>query len=81
MPRPVIEAEVKDFIERKLNIQIATIDQEGYLRSSPYGSFMTNTRARYMQLLKRRQRRFRIFEEIKIGFTFLLTTRIIHTRE
>ena len=30
MPRPVTEAEVNNFAESKLNIQISTIDQEGY---------------------------------------------------
>jgi general stress protein 26 len=30
MPKPVTETEVNDFLESKLNIQIATIDEEGY---------------------------------------------------
>ena len=29
MPKPVTETEVNDFLERKLNMQIATIDEEG----------------------------------------------------
>ncbi|MFL6329866.1 MAG: pyridoxamine 5'-phosphate oxidase family protein [Nitrososphaeraceae archaeon] len=35
MPRPVIEAEVNELLESKLNIQIATIDQEGYPTIQP----------------------------------------------
>jgi general stress protein 26 len=30
MPKPVTETEVSSFLESKLNIQIATIDEEGY---------------------------------------------------
>lgn len=30
MPKPVTETEVNNFLESKLNIQIATIDEEGY---------------------------------------------------
>jgi general stress protein 26 len=30
LPKPVTETEVNDFLESKLNIQIATIDEEGY---------------------------------------------------
>jgi nitroimidazol reductase NimA-like FMN-containing flavoprotein (pyridoxamine 5'-phosphate oxidase superfamily) len=30
MPKPVTESEVNDFLQSKLNIQIATIDEEGY---------------------------------------------------
>jgi general stress protein 26 len=30
MPKPVTETEVINFLESKLNIQIATIDEEGY---------------------------------------------------
>src|SRR5919199_3098629 len=29
MPKPVTETEVNEFLERKLNMQIATIDEEG----------------------------------------------------
>ena len=35
MPRPVTEAEVNELLESKLNIQIATIDQEGYPTIQP----------------------------------------------
>jgi general stress protein 26 len=35
MPRPVTEAEVNEILESKLNIQIATIDQEGYPTIQP----------------------------------------------
>jgi len=30
MPKPVTESEVNDFLQRKLNIQIASIDEDGY---------------------------------------------------
>jgi hypothetical protein len=30
MPKPVTESEVINFLQSKLNIQIATIDEEGY---------------------------------------------------
>ena len=30
MPRPVTETEVNNFLQTKLNLQIATIDEEGY---------------------------------------------------
>ncbi|HYY50048.1 MAG TPA: pyridoxamine 5'-phosphate oxidase family protein [Nitrososphaeraceae archaeon] len=35
MARPVTEAEVNNFLENKLNIQIATVDQEGYPTIQP----------------------------------------------
>jgi nitroimidazol reductase NimA-like FMN-containing flavoprotein (pyridoxamine 5'-phosphate oxidase superfamily) len=35
MPKPVTETEVNDFLESKLNIQIATIDEEGYPMIQP----------------------------------------------
>jgi general stress protein 26 len=35
MPRPVTEAEVINFLEGKLNLQIATIDEEGYPMIQP----------------------------------------------
>jgi general stress protein 26 len=35
MPRPVTEAEVNELLESKLNVQIATIDQEGYPTIQP----------------------------------------------
>jgi general stress protein 26 len=35
MPGPVTEAEVNELLESKLNIQIATIDQEGYPTIQP----------------------------------------------
>ena len=35
MARPVTEAEVNNFLENKLNIQIATVDQKGYPTIQP----------------------------------------------
>ncbi len=35
MPKPVTETEVTNFLESKLNIQIATIDEEGYPMIQP----------------------------------------------
>ena len=35
MPKPVTEAEVNNFLEGKLNMQIATIDEEGYPMIQP----------------------------------------------
>jgi general stress protein 26 len=35
MPRPVTESEVNNFLQSKLNIQIATIDEEGYPMIQP----------------------------------------------
>jgi nitroimidazol reductase NimA-like FMN-containing flavoprotein (pyridoxamine 5'-phosphate oxidase superfamily) len=35
LPKPVTETEVNDFLESKLNIQIATIDEEGYPMIQP----------------------------------------------
>jgi nitroimidazol reductase NimA-like FMN-containing flavoprotein (pyridoxamine 5'-phosphate oxidase superfamily) len=35
MPGPVTEAEVNELLESKLNVQIATIDQEGYPTIQP----------------------------------------------
>lgn len=35
MPTPVTETEVIDFLARKLNLQIATIDEEGYPMIQP----------------------------------------------
>ena len=35
MPSPVTEAEVEKFLESKLNIQLATIDEEGYPNIQP----------------------------------------------
>ena len=35
MPNPVTETEVNNFLESKLNMQIATIDEEGYPMIQP----------------------------------------------
>jgi general stress protein 26 len=35
MPRPVTETEVNNFLQSKLNLQIATIDEEGYPMIQP----------------------------------------------
>jgi len=35
MPNPVTESEINKFLENKLNIQIATIDEEGYPMIQP----------------------------------------------
>jgi nitroimidazol reductase NimA-like FMN-containing flavoprotein (pyridoxamine 5'-phosphate oxidase superfamily) len=35
MPKPVTDTEVNNFLESKLNIQIATIDEEGYPMIQP----------------------------------------------
>jgi general stress protein 26 len=35
MPRPITEAEVERFLESKLNMQLATIDEEGYPNIQP----------------------------------------------
>jgi nitroimidazol reductase NimA-like FMN-containing flavoprotein (pyridoxamine 5'-phosphate oxidase superfamily) len=35
MPKPVTETEVNDFLECNLNVQIATIDEEGYPMIQP----------------------------------------------
>jgi general stress protein 26 len=35
MPKPVTESEVNNFLQSKLNIQIATIDEEGYPMIQP----------------------------------------------
>jgi len=35
MPKPVTESEINKFLENKLNIQIATIDKEGYPMIQP----------------------------------------------
>jgi general stress protein 26 len=35
MPNPVTEAEVEKFLESKLNIQLATIDEQGYPNIQP----------------------------------------------
>jgi general stress protein 26 len=35
MPKPVTETEVNDFLESNLNIQIATVDEEGYPMIQP----------------------------------------------
>ncbi|MDQ6865582.1 MAG: pyridoxamine 5'-phosphate oxidase family protein [Thermoproteota archaeon] len=39
MPKPVTETEVINFLESKLNIQIATIDEEGYPMIQPMWFF------------------------------------------
>ena len=70
MPKPVTESEVNSLLQSKLNIQIATIDEEGYpiihptwfLYENDSGKLFTGT-------------------AILTKFIFLLTTRIIHTRE
>jgi hypothetical protein len=49
MPRQVTEAEINDFLENKPNIQISTIDPEGYpYNSALMGSFTKDYQARYI---------------------------------
>jgi|SRR5437870_4968071 len=80
MPNPVTESEINKFLENKLNIQIATIDEEGYPMIHPLGSFMTNSPAGYTRPLQKYQGRFRISGEILTRLTFQLMTKIIRTR-
>lgn len=42
MPNPVTEAEVEKFLESKLNIQLATIDGEGYPNIQPIWFYYDN---------------------------------------
>jgi general stress protein 26 len=42
MPKPVTETEVKNFLQSKLNIEIATIDEEGYPVIHPLWFFYDN---------------------------------------
>ena len=44
MPKPVTEAEVEKFLESKLNIQLATIDDEGYPNVQPVWFLYENGR-------------------------------------
>lgn len=44
MPKPVTEAEVEKFLESKLNIQLATIDEEGYPNVQPVWFIYENGR-------------------------------------
>ena len=61
MPNPITETEVNNFLESKLNMQIASIDEAGYPMIQPSGLSMTRNLARYIQPLKKRQKRFTIF--------------------
>lgn len=42
MPSPVTEAEVERFLDSKLNIQLATIDEEGYPNIQPIWFYYDN---------------------------------------
>src|SRR6266511_1185285 len=42
MPKPVTEIEINNFLQSKLNIQIATIDEEGYPMIQPTWFFYDN---------------------------------------
>ncbi|MGI0019269.1 MAG: pyridoxamine 5'-phosphate oxidase family protein [Nitrososphaera sp.] len=44
MPSPVTEAEVEKFLESKLNIQLATIDEQGYPNVQPVWFLYENGR-------------------------------------
>jgi general stress protein 26 len=44
MPKPVTEAEVEKFLESKLNIQLATVDEEGYPNVQPVWFIYENGR-------------------------------------
>ena len=44
MPKPVTETEVEKFLESKLNIQLATIDEEGYPNVQPVWFIYENGR-------------------------------------
>ena len=44
MPKPVTEAEVEKFLESKLNMQLATVDEEGYPNVQPVWFIYENGR-------------------------------------
>jgi nitroimidazol reductase NimA-like FMN-containing flavoprotein (pyridoxamine 5'-phosphate oxidase superfamily) len=53
MPIPVTETEVNNFLESKLNIQIATIDEEGYPVIHPTWFVYNKNLANYIQAPKK----------------------------
>ena len=84
MPKPVTETEVNDFLESKLNVQIASIDEEGYPMIQPAWFLYDKESGKIYIATSKMSKKFknlRIFSEILTRFTFPLTTRTIHTRE
>jgi len=81
MARPVTETEVDNFLENKLNIQIATVDRKGYPTIQPLWFLYERDSGKIYVGTQKRQRRFRIYREIPIKFTFPSMTRSIHIEE
>jgi general stress protein 26 len=79
MPNPVTETEVNNFLESKLNMQIATIDEEGYPMIQPTWFIYDKESGKVYTATQKLQRSFTIFEEILTRFTFLLMMIATHT--
>ena len=77
----VTEEEVNTFLESKLNLQLATIDDEGYPSIQPlWFLYDLESRRIYISQLKKLQERLVIYLKIPIRFTSLLMMRISHIR-
>jgi general stress protein 26 len=83
LPKPVTEIEVNDLLQSKLNIQIATIDVEGYpIIQSTWFLYEKDSGKIYVGTSKvtRKVQNIRRNSD-KIYFSFLSMTRITHTKE
>jgi len=77
MPNSVSETEVTNFLASKLNIQIATIDEDGYPMIQPIW-FLFNKESDKIYIATQKMTKK---GEILIKYTFQLMIITIHTRE
>jgi hypothetical protein len=80
MPNKVTEEEVNSFLENKLNLQLATIDEDGYPSIQQSGFYMTKNQANSTYQLKKLQERHAIYTKILTRSTSLLTMRTFHIK-
>jgi hypothetical protein len=59
MRGPITETEIEKFLESRLNIQLATIDENGYSNIQPTWFYYDRDSEKLMSQPKRRQGRFR----------------------
>ena len=70
MPKPVTETEVNNFLESKLNIQIATIDEEGYAVIHPTWFVYNKESGKLYTGTQKMTKKFRISGEILTRYIF-----------
>jgi len=82
MPKPVTESEVNNFLlQSKLNIQIATIDEEGYPMIQPTWFLYDNESGKIYTGTQKMTRKVQNIQRNPDKVYFSIVTRILHIKE